>query len=143
MENSNWFQNLKTSTMKWIKRILILLIISTIAIFCFAYWGSYSEGSRSGMVIKISKKGFIFKTYEGQLNEGRVNLQALDANKSPTLSSDYFEFSVESDREDIIKILEETSLSGERVSLKYVEHLMVFPWRGETKYFVIDVKRLK
>ncbi len=138
MEKSNWLQNLKTSTMKWLKRILIILLLGGIAVFSFAYWGSYSEGVRSGIVIKISKKGFVFKTYEGQLN-----LQTFGANKSPNLVSESFDFSVESDREDVIKMLEEASLSGERVSLKYVERLVKFPWRGDTNYFVIEVERVK
>jgi uncharacterized protein YwgA len=133
-----WLQNLKTSTMKWVKRILIFLLLAAIAIFSFAYWGSYSEGVRSGMVVKISKKGFIFKTYEGQLN-----LQTFGANKSPNLVSESFEFSVGGDQDEVIKMLEEASLSGERVSLKYVEQLVKFPWRGDTKYFVTEVERIK
>ena len=137
MEKTNWFIKFKTTSLKWIKRLLMLLIIVAIALFSFAYWGSYSEGVRSGMVVKISKKGFVFKTYEGQLN-----LQTFGANKSPNLVSESFEFSVENDREDVIKMLEEASLSGERVSLKYVERLVKFPWRGDTKYFVIEVERL-
>ena len=138
MEENNWFQKLKSSTMKWIKRLFIILLIVGAAVFSFAYWGSYSEGVRSGMVVKISKKGYIFKTYEGQLN-----LLTFGATKSPNFVSESFDFSVEQDREDIVKILEEASLSGERVSLKYVERLVRFPWRGDTKYFVVEVEREK
>lgn len=123
--------------MKWIKRILIVLLVTAIAVFSFAYWGSFSEGTRSGMVVKISKKGYLFKTYEGQLN-----LQTFGANKSPNLVSESFEFSVESDQEEVIKMLEEASLTGERVSLRYVERLVRFPWRGDTKYFVEEVERI-
>lgn len=90
------------------------------------------------MVVKISKKGFLFKTYEGQLN-----LQTFGANKSPNMVSESFEFSVEGDREDLVKILEDASLSGERVSLKYTERLVKFFWRGETKYFVTEVERIQ
>lgn len=124
--------------MKWIKRILLIVFVGTIALFCFSYWGSYSEGVRSGMVVKISKKGFLFKTYEGQLN-----LQTFGANKSPNIVSESFEFSVVDDRQDLVKILEEASLSGERVSLKYTERLVKFFWRGDTKYFVTEVERIK
>lgn len=123
---------------KWIKRILVIALVAVIAIFSFYYWGTYSEGIRSGMVVKISKKGWLFKTYEGQLN-----LQTFGANKSPNIVSESFEFSVESDKEDVIKVLEEASLSGERVSLKYNERLAKFFWRGDTKYFVTEVERLK
>ncbi len=124
--------------LKWVKRIAVIAVILLIGLFCFAYWGSYSEGIRSGMVVKISKKGWIFKTYEGQLN-----LQTFGANKSPNIVSESFEFSVDTDRAEIIKMLEEASLSGERVSLKYTERMMTFFWRGDTKYFVTEVERLK
>lgn len=124
--------------LKWVKRILVVAVILLIGLFCFAYWGSYSECIRSGMVVKISKKGWIFKTYEGQLN-----LQTFGANKSPNIVSESFEFSVDNDRAEVIKMLEEASLSGERVSLKYTERMMTFFWRGDTKYFVTEVERLK
>ncbi|MFN7329436.1 MAG: hypothetical protein ACK5UP_08015, partial [Bacteroidota bacterium] len=94
--------------LKWVKRILVVAVVLLIGLFCFAYWGSYSEGIRSGMVVKISKKGWIFKTYEGQLN-----LQTFGANKSPNIVSESFEFSVDNDRAEVIKMLEEASLSGE------------------------------
>lgn len=123
--------------LKWMKRIAWVAIIVLLALFSFAYWGSYSNGIRSGMVVKISKKGWVFKTYEGQLN-----LQTFGANKSPNIVSESFDFSVETDRTDVIKTLEEASLSGERVSLKYTERMMIFFWRGDTKYFVTEVERL-
>lgn len=138
METQSWLQNAKAVMIKWIKRIFLIAIIGVIAVFSFSYWGTYSEGVRSGMVVKISKKGWVFKTYEGQLN-----LQTFGANKSPNLVSESFEFSVESDQEAVIKALEEASLSGERVSLKYEERLAKFFWRGDTKYFVTEVERLK
>jgi hypothetical protein len=123
---------------KWISRIILIALIGIIAVFSFSYWGTYSEGIRSGMVVKISKKGWVFKTYEGQLN-----LQTFGANKSPNMVSESFEFSVDADKQDVIKVLEEASLSGERVSLKYSERLAKFFWRGDTKYFVTEVERLK
>ncbi|MFM9839837.1 MAG: hypothetical protein ACKVOQ_16345 [Cyclobacteriaceae bacterium] len=138
MENQDRLQNAKTTMIKWTKRIVLIALIGIIAVFSFSYWGTYSEGIRSGMVVKISKKGWIFKTYEGQLN-----LQTFGANKSPNMVSESFEFSVDADKQDVIKVLEEASLSGERVSLKYSERLAKFFWRGDTKYFVTEVERLK
>ncbi len=138
MENQDRLQNAKATMIKWTKRIILIALIGIIAVFSFSYWGTYSEGIRSGMVVKISKKGWIFKTYEGQLN-----LQTFGANKSPNMVSESFEFSVDTDKQDVIKVLEEASLSGERVSLKYSERLAKFFWRGDTKYFVTEVERLK
>jgi uncharacterized protein YwgA len=138
MENQDRLQNAKATMIKWTKRIILIALIGIIAVFSFSYWGTYSEGIRSGMVVKISKKGWIFKTYEGQLN-----LQTFGANKSPNMVSESFEFSVDADKQDVIKVLEKASLSGERVSLKYSERLAKFFWRGDTKYFVTEVERLK
>jgi len=137
MENQSWIQKTMHTIMKWIKRVLVIALLILIGLLIFSYWGTYSEGIRSGMIVKVSKKGWLFKTYEGQLN-----LQTFGANKSPNIVSESFEFSVESHKEDVIKALEEASLSGERVSLAYTERLVRFPWRGDTKYFITKVERV-
>jgi hypothetical protein len=77
MELQSCLQNAKTVMVKWIKRIVFVTVLGMVTLFCFSYWGTYSEGIRSGMIVKISKKGWVFKTYEGQLN-----LQTFGANKS-------------------------------------------------------------
>jgi hypothetical protein len=105
-------------------------------VLAFYYFGTYSEGVRSGVVVKISRKGYLFKTYEGQLN-----LMTFGAVRSQNLVSESFEFSVSSGQTDLIKQLEQASLSGERVSLHYKERFGVFPWRGDTKYFVTELTR--
>jgi hypothetical protein len=138
MENQSWIQKTMQTVMKWIKRVLVIALLILIGLFIFSYWGTYSEGIRSGMVVKISKKGWLFKTHEGQLN-----LQTFGANKSPNIVSESFEFSVESNNQGVVKALEEASLSGERVSLAYTERLVRFPWRGDTKYFITKVERVE
>ncbi len=122
--------------MKTLRIILIISLVTGIGVLSFWYWGTYSEGVRSGIVVKVSKKGFLFKTYEGQLN-----IQTLGALKSPSPLNESFEFSVRPGNEAVISTLEAVSLSGERVSLHYIERFSVFPWRGETKYFVERVER--
>ncbi|MBK7268496.1 MAG: hypothetical protein IPI07_02900 [Flavobacteriales bacterium] len=49
-------------------RLLLVVGALLIAWVLFLYYASYSEGSRSGMVIKLSKRGMVFKTWEGQMN---------------------------------------------------------------------------
>jgi len=51
---------------KWF--IVIVIIALVIAYFICNY--TYSDGNRAGVIIKFSRKGFIFKTYEGELNIG-------------------------------------------------------------------------
>ena len=120
--------------MKFLRRTLFAFLIAGLGTLAFYYFGTYSEGVRSGVVVKISRKGFLFKTYEGQLN-----LMTFGAVRSQNFISESFEFSVTSGQTELIKQLEQASLSGERVSLHYKERFGVFPWRGDTKYFVTEL----
>ena len=54
--------------MKTLKKILIVIVIVVLAIIAFLSFGKYSEGHRAGIIMKVSKKGTIFKTWEGQMN---------------------------------------------------------------------------
>lgn len=122
--------------MKILKRVVLIAFIIGFGLLGYFYFGTYSEGVRSGIVLKVSKKGFIFKTYEGQLN-----LMTFGASKSQNLVAENFDFSVSKYETEVIKTLEEVSLTGERVSLHYKEKFVTFPWRGETKYMIYKVER--
>jgi hypothetical protein len=119
----------------FLKAFLIILAIF-IGLLCFFYWGIYDEGVRAGSVVRVSKKGVIFKTYEGQLN-----LQSFGALKGTSPFAETFDFSVEKEKMDVIRELEAVSLSGERVNLHYIKRYMSFPWRGKTKYYITEVER--
>ncbi|MEY3404739.1 MAG: hypothetical protein RL161_169 [Bacteroidota bacterium] len=124
--------------MKFLRITLLIILLIGAALFAFYYWGTYSEGVRSGTVVKISRKGYVFKTYEGQLS-----LLPYGAVKSQDRVIESFEFSVADKEAFVIQELEAASLSGERVSLHYIERYAQFPWRGDTKYFVVKVERQK
>lgn len=123
------------------KRIVVrtgLIILGlSVAWVLFLYYASYSEGTRAGMVIKLSKRGVMFKTWEGQLN-----LQTFGAvTPNGNALNEVFNFSVENGEDSLYRVLEEASLTGERVNLHYVERYARLPWRGETKYFITAVER--
>ena len=98
----------------------------------FYYFGSFSTGDRAGVVIKISQRGYIFKTWEGEMN---LNDQGNTIEK--------FEFSVEEDETKVIEDLKDAALTGERIRISYVERYRTFAWRGDTKYFITEVVRQK
>jgi hypothetical protein len=137
MEEQSFGQKVKKTTRKVVKVIVLLALIVGIAWFSFLYWGVYDEGVRAGNVLRISKKGMLFKTYEGQLN-----LQTFGALKGTNPIMESFDFSVESDQDQVLKDLEAVALSGERVNLHYVKRYSTFPWRGDTKYFITKVERV-
>ena len=122
--------------MKTLKKILIIIVIVAIAVMAFLYFGKYSEGTRAGIIMKVSKKGVVFKTWEGQMN-----LETFGAMKSSNIVSETFSFSVEKGNQKLIDELNAAALSGNRVNLKYIERYIQVSWRGETKYFAIGLER--
>jgi hypothetical protein len=123
---------------KILKRILIIGIVIAFLILTFLYFGSYEKGEMAGKVLRVSEKGFLFKTYEGKLS-----LDSFGALKGVSPVAETFDFSVESSEKEVIQQLNEVALSGERVSLHFTRRFMSFPWRGDTKYFVTQVERSK
>jgi hypothetical protein len=137
-EYSTFGQRVKRRSIKIFKILVITIVLVGIVVLSFMYWGVYDEGVRAGNVLRISKKGMIFKTYEGQLN-----LQTFGALRGASPIMESFDFSVETEQEQVIKELEAVALSGERVNLHYVKRYATFPWRGDTKYFITRVERVK
>ncbi|MBW7859302.1 MAG: hypothetical protein H3C43_13655 [Leptonema sp. (in: Bacteria)] len=117
--------------------IVILTILALIiggAGYYFVF-GSYSEGSRSGRLINVTKRGFIFKTYEGELDMGGISTMRQPAGKTGITS--VWNFSVNSNNEELIDQLQR--LGGHNVQLRYEERFFRLIWEGETKYFVTGV----
>lgn len=121
---------------RFFRYLVLIVVLVALVISTFLYFGIYDEGVRAGNVVRISKKGMIFKTYEGQLN-----LQSFGALKGTTPFAETFDFSVEKDQQEVIRELEAVALSGERINLHYIKRYMKFPWRGNTKYFITEVER--
>jgi len=110
---------------------LFVLLAVAIAYVSYMSFGTYSEGARAGVLDKFSHKGVIFKTWEGELRQGteeRINPQR-------------FLFSVNSAEKEVIENLEKSS--GRQVNLYYKEKYWVFPWQGESKYFIYKVEAVK
>jgi len=122
--------------MNTLKKIGIILLVLFIGVMLFLYYGTYSEGSRAGIIMKVSKRGAIVKTWEGQMN-----LQTFGAIKDPNnIISETFTFSIEKGNDELMEKLNKAALSGQRVNLKYIERYIIVFWRGDTKVFATDVE---
>jgi len=115
------------------KLIWSILGLAVIAVVLFFLWGNYtySEGTRAGDLIKISRKGYVFKTHEGQLKLGGIDLENSEDGLSDTWS-----FSVQD--QGIVNQLEK--LQGKKVVLRYCEKNYAMPWQGDTNYFITEVE---
>ncbi len=118
-----------------LKLFFLIFLAILIGIGYYVTAGHYSKGERAGTISKLSERGYVFKTYEGVLNEGGYSGQ------TGSLTPKYFEFSCKNDS-TIVK-LQKALKSGERITLKYSEKFFQFPWNGDTKYFVDDVEFIK
>jgi len=100
-------------------------------LFALYIWGmlswSYSKGERAGWVQKLSKKGYVCKTWEGEM--AMVSL--------PGSVPEKFIFTIWDDRtaEEINRLM------GKRVAVYYEEHIgLPTSCFGETAYFARGVK---
>jgi hypothetical protein len=109
---------------------LIMVPAVLIALWIWVALGFvYSSGDRAGYVQKISRKGWICKTWEGQLAMTPM----------PGATPQYFDFTV---RNDSIALLLEQD-AGKQVSLRYEEHRGIpSSCFGDTRYFVTGVHRI-
>lgn len=137
MKNQSFGQRAKQTTMKFIKRFLILMLILGIGTLAFLYWGVYERGVWAGKVLSVSEKGMVFKTHEG-----KISMESFGALKGTSPIAETRDFSVEKSETEVLKALEDVALRGERVNLHFVKRYASFPWRGDTKYFVIRVEQV-
>jgi hypothetical protein len=112
--------------------VLLILILVPAVIISLWVWVTlgytYALGERAGYVQKISKKGWLCKTWEGEL--AMANL--------PGTMPQIFSFTVRND--SIAHVIEQNA--GKQVSLTYEQHRGVpTACFGETEYFVIGVHK--
>ncbi len=106
-------------------KVLGVLALMITGVFLFLYYVTYSEGVRSGELIKFSRKGVIFKTWEGEISQGISGAQI-------------FRFSVLDRDQEVIESLK--AAEGQYVKVNYEERFTTFAWWGETKYFITSVE---
>ena len=115
---------------KLILAAVVLVPFAGLALYTWvALSFSYSKGERAGFLQKFSEKGWLCKTWEGEI--AQVNM--------PGAMSQIFDFTVRND--SIAAVLK--GLSGEKVNLSYEQHKGVpTSCFGETEYYVVGVQKL-
>lgn len=122
------------------------------ALICGIGWGAcnavgnnidYSRGERTGMINKVSERGLIWETYEGQLAlEGIVS-------GNGSSGANVWDFSLDrqakhgEDTQELVQKLREYMRTGQKVKVTYIEQLSTWPWRSETDYLIQDVEPIK
>ena len=120
---------MKTLLRNFIIALVVLILLMGGWTWLTLHW-SYSEGERAGYVQKLSKKGWMCKTWEGEL--ALVTM--------PGAIPEKFTFTVRDDA-TASRI---NALAGERVVLSYQQHKFIpTSCFGDTEYFVVDVVKVR
>jgi hypothetical protein len=120
----------KANLIKNIALVVAVLFALCAAYLWFAFTWSYSTGERAGYVQKFSKKGWVCKTWEGELS-----MMSL-----PNQVPEKFFFTV---RSNIVAEKINRSL-GKKVALNYDQYKMLpTSCFGDTEFFVSDIKSIE
>ncbi len=105
--------------------VILLVLLAAGWVWLTLHW-SYSEGERTGYIQKLSKKGWVCKTWEGEI--ALVTM--------PGAIPEKFEFTVP----DEAMAARLNAAAGKRVVLHYRQHKFIpSSCFGETEYFVDDL----
>ncbi len=121
-------------TKSFFRRLFLIVGLGLVLVgagyLLWANW-TYSEGSRTGYLMKLSRKGYVFKTYEGQLNLG-----GFQESDNSSIIGAIWDFSL--GKEALVQKMEE--LEGKKVLLRYKEINKAMPWQGDTNYFIYAIE---
>ena len=123
----------RSRTGRRIVTIVILVLLLALAFFVWwRYYFTYSDGFRYGLLQKVSHRGSIFKTYEGEMI-----LSSVKSNTNVPIASEKFYFSV-TDKSVAQKL---DSLQGHDVTVHYKQKNSAAFWCGDSEYIVDSVKQ--
>jgi major membrane immunogen (membrane-anchored lipoprotein) len=120
-----------------ILKYLLTLCLALIFVGCI----DYSDGNRTGTLTKFSKKGFVCKTWEGQLNLG-----GMKTNSEGGMVANVWDFTIDPENfqdQQWIEVLNNALRQGKQVTITYNQEGIVGPCRADTQYFVKKVEVLE
>lgn len=101
--------------------LLFILLFASGYVYWF-YYNSFSDGTREGVLYKFSRKGNIFKTYEGEIIQ-----PGLRSIQGGSINTNNFLFSVAD-----LKVADSLDkVIGKSVKIHYIQYRKSLPWRGD------------
>jgi hypothetical protein len=119
--------------------LFLIAVLLSAAVMAALTYINYGEGYRVGTVLKLSRKGVVFKTWEGELSQGFLE-------SSPSADSGVatriWYFTVEA-RSDVVEQINHAIDANKKVKLYYNEKYAGFPWVGDTRQIVYKVEEVQ
>jgi len=114
---------------KFIAILIGLVVVGLVAVTLFSLYFVYSSGERTGFVQKLSRRGWVCKTWEGEM--ALVTLPGTVAEK--------FQFTVHDDA--LAQKITNDMATGKRMALHYDQHKWLpNSCLGETEYWVTEAR---
>lgn len=123
--NSEYMTNNMTLIQKVLIYGVLAIVLAGASYISFLYYASFSDGMRTGELIKFSHKGYFFKTWEGELSQSSSGSQK-------------FAFSVMDNEPEVIEQLKNNQ--GKFVRIEYIERYDTFLWWGDSNYYITKVQ---
>ncbi len=117
----------------------VLLLVTVLAVFGCACGRGYSDGDRTGLVTKLSHKGMVLKSWEGELVMGGVR-SSPDSDGNTSVGANVWTFSVHDD--NLVKPLQDAQQNGTPVVIHYTQWLNSGPGY-DSDYEVTGVSPVK
>ncbi len=120
--------------------VLGIILLAIVVTALFLKYADYSEGFRVGTIVKVSKKGFVFKTSEGELNQSF--LEGSTDSSATGVATRVWNFTLSTDsgvEEQINHAIE----ANKKVKAYYKEKYLGLPWVGDTKYIVYKIEEVQ
>jgi len=121
-------------TKSFTKKLFLFLLLGAIIVGAgYMFWCNmtYSDGTRTGTLMKVSKKGYVFKTMEGEMNMGGFNIV-----DDTQVFGNTWQFSI-SDAKLYDQMIQK---QGQKMMLYYKEKNRAMPWQGETDYYIYKIE---
>ena len=125
--SDNFLQTLVRFVFRSLVGLMVTAVAGVVVYLLVAYHFSYSKGESVGFVQKLSYKGWVCKTWEGEQIRALASLPAIP---------DKFFFTV---RDDAVADQINTHI-GQKVVMLYQQHRGLPNCFGETEYFIVAVR---
>lgn len=118
------------------KRLFIISFVSALTLFVIIwtwlrYFHPYAIGQETGVIMKVSNEGNLFKTYEGKMISEVCIIDTV------TVFESNFDFTITDD--SVARQAMELAGTGKRVMLDYKYYKGKLPWRGESNRIVTKI----
>lgn len=121
--------------------LIAFVIVIAVATVAFLMLASYGDGYRVGTILKMSRKGVVFKTWEGELTQGFLESGQADAGSGGVATRIWY-FTVDGDPQ-VLGQIDHAIQTNKKVKLYYKEKYTLLPWVGDTRQLVFKVEEVQ